>query len=209
MSFYERRILPGVIDFTCGMTATGKQREKVVPRAHGRVLEVGIGSGLNLKHYDRERVSAVIGLEPSPELRRIAERRARRAGVEVEWLPVEAERIPLRDASVDSVVVTFTLCTIPGIASALSEMWRVLKPGGELYFSEHGRAPEPRVAALQDRLTPYWQRFSGGCRLNRDVSAVIADAAFAIDALETMYMPYTPRVLGYMVWGSARKPASS
>jgi ubiquinone/menaquinone biosynthesis C-methylase UbiE len=209
VSFYERHILPRVLDLSCGMKAIQKQREKVVPKAHGRVLEVGIGSGLNLAHYDRERISALIGLDPSPELRRIAEKRARSAGVEIEWLPLEAERIPLDDASVDSVVVTYTLCTIADVAAALTEMRRVLMPGGALYFSEHGRAPDPRVASLQDRLSPYWQRFAGGCRLNRDVSALIADAGFEFDALDTMYLPRTPRAIGHTFWGSARRPASS
>jgi len=205
MGFYERHILPRVLDFSCGMRVMSKQREKVVPKAHGRVLEVGIGSGLNLKHYDRERVSTLIGLDPSSELRRMAEKRAQSAGIDVEWLALEAERIPLDDASVDSVVVTFTLCTIDDAPAALAEMRRVLKPGGELYYSEHGRAPEPKVAALQDRLTPYWQRFSGGCRLNRDVRVMIADAGFEISAFETMYLPRTPRPLGYMSWGSAQR----
>lgn len=205
MGFYERHILPRVLDFSCGMRVMGKQREKVVPKAHGRVLEVGIGSGLNLQHYDRERVSTLIGLDPSSELRRMAEKRARRAGIDVEWLALEAERIPLDDASVDSVVVTFTLCTIDDVPAALAEMRRVLKPGGELYFSEHGRAPEPQVAALQDRLTPHWQRFSGGCRLNRDVRVMIADAGFEISAFESRYLPRTPRSLGYMSWGSGQR----
>jgi ubiquinone/menaquinone biosynthesis C-methylase UbiE len=204
MGFYARHVLPRLLDLSCGMKPVRKQREKVVPRAHGRVLEVGIGSGLNLAHYDRERVSALIGLEPSPEMRRIAERRARDAGIDVQWLGLEAERIPLPDRSIDSIVVTYTLCTIEDAASALSEMRRVLAPGGALLFSEHGRAPDPKVARLQDRLTPYWQHIGGGCRLNRDIPALLGAAGFELAELETMYLPGAPRAMGYTFWGSAR-----
>jgi ubiquinone/menaquinone biosynthesis C-methylase UbiE len=206
MGFYTRHVLPRLLDLSCGMKPVRKQREKVVPRAHGRVLEVGIGSGLNLAHYDRERVSALIGLEPSPEMRRIAERRARAAGIDVQWLGLEAERIPLPDRSIDSIVVTYTLCTIDDAAAALCEMRRVLAPGGALLFSEHGRAPDPKVARIQDRLTPYWQRIGGGCRLNRDIPALLGAAGFELAELETMYLPGAPRAMGYTFWGSARAP---
>jgi ubiquinone/menaquinone biosynthesis C-methylase UbiE len=204
MSLYDRYVLPRVLDLACGVSAIRKQREKVVPRAHGRVLEIGVGSGLNLEHYDPSRVEVLIGLDPSPELRRIAERRAQKAQLEVEWLGLEAERIPLDEASIDSIVITYTLCTIPDTTAALSEMRRVLKPGGGLYFSEHGRAPHPEVARFQDRFTPYWKRFSGGCALNRDIPALLREANFELPELETMYMPKTPRTLGHTFWGCAR-----
>lgn len=206
MGFYARHVLPRLLDLSCGMKPVRKQREKVVPNAHGRVLEVGIGSGLNLAHYDRDRVSALIGLEPSPEMRRIAERRARNAGIDVQWLGLEAERIPLPDCSIDSIVVTYTLCTIDDATAALSEMHRVLAPGGSLLFSEHGRAPDRDVARTQDRLTPYWQRFAGGCRLNRDIPALLGAAGFELPELETMYLPGAPRAMGYTFWGRARAP---
>ena len=206
MGFYDRHVLPRLLDFSCGMKAIRKQRQKVVPGAHGRVLEVGIGSGLNLAHYEKGRLRELIGLDPSPELRRLAERRARDAGISVQWLPLAAERIPLPDASVDSVVVTYTLCTIDDAAAALAEMRRVLVPGGALLFSEHGRAPEPKVARTQDRLTPYWQRIAGGCRLNRDVPALLSTAGFELADLQTMDLPRTPRALGFTFWGEARKP---
>jgi ubiquinone/menaquinone biosynthesis C-methylase UbiE len=204
MGFYDRYILPRLLDLACGASPVRKQREKVVPKAHGRVLEIGVGSGLNLAHYDKRRVDALIGLDPSPELRRMAERRAREVALEVQWLGLEAERIPLDDASIDSIVITYTLCTIADPAAALSEMRRVLKPGGELYFSEHGRAPDPRVARVQDRVTPYWRRLAGGCELNRDVPTLLEAARFELVELDAMYMPRTPRIAGYTVWGSAR-----
>ncbi len=205
MGIYERYVLPRAIDLACGTRPIHAQREKVVPRAHGRVLEIGMGSGRNLSHYHLERITSLVGLDPSPELRRIAERRARRVGIEVEWLPLEAERIPLDAASVDSVVVTYTFCTIDDTAAALSEIRRVLKPRGELYFSEHGRAPDPGVARVQDRLTPYWQRIAGGCRLNRDIPALLTGAGFELAEFETMYLPSAPRALGYTFWGCAKR----
>lgn len=206
MSLYERYILPRVLDLSCSTRPIHKQREKVVPKAHGRVLEVGLGSGLNLRHYDRSQVQALIGLDPSPELRRLAERRARASHIDLEWIPLAAERIPLPDASVDSIVMTYTLCTIADTAAALAEMKRVLKPGGELYFSEHGRAPDPAIARWQDRLTPYWSKLAGGCTLNRDIAALLRDAQLEPVELHTMYLPRTPRFVGHTFWGTARAP---
>lgn len=209
MGFYDRYVLPRVLDLACGVSPIQKQREKVVPNAHGRVLEIGVGSGLNLRHYDMSRIEALIGLDPSPELRRLAERRAREAKVEVEWLGLKAEQIPLAAASIDSVVVTYTLCTIADTAAALSEMRRVLKPDGKLYFSEHGRAPHQAVARLQDRVTPFWKKLAGGCTLNRDIPALLRDAQFELIEFETMYLPRTPRILGHTFWGCARPAPAS
>lgn len=204
MGFYDRYVLPRMLDLACGVAPIRKQREKVVPKAHGRVLEIGVGSGLNLAHYDMSRIEALIGLDPSPDLRRLAERRAREAKVEVEWLGLKAEQIPLDDASIDSIVVTYTLCTISDTAAALSEMRRVLKPGGDLYFSEHGRAPNEAVARMQDRVTPFWKKLAGGCTLNRDIPALLRDSQFELLELETMYVPRTPRIVGHTFWGRAR-----
>lgn len=204
MGLYDRYILPRLLDLACATPPIRKQREKVVPRASGRVLEIGMGSGLNLAHYDKSQVEALIGLDPSAELRRMAERRAREADVEVEWLGLEAERIPLQDASVDSIVMTYTLCTIVDTNAALSEMRRVLKPGGTLYFSEHGLAPSARVARLQARLSPYWKKLAGGCELHRDIPTLLRDASFELVELDSMYMPRTPRLMGHTYWGCAR-----
>lgn len=207
MSLYERYILPRMLDLACNVRPIRKQREKVVPRARGCVLEIGMGSGLNLAHYDMTRVDSLIGLDPSEELRRLAERRARQANLDVKWLGLEAERIPLEDASVDSIVMTYTLCTIRDTSAALAEMRRVLKPGGDLYFSEHGRAPNESVARLQARLSPYWRRFAGGCELDKDIAILLRGAGFDLVELDSMYVPKTPRVLGYTFWGCARSPA--
>ncbi|MEW6268458.1 MAG: class I SAM-dependent methyltransferase [Thermodesulfobacteriota bacterium] len=201
MGLYERYLLPTLIDFAMRQKPITMQRRKVVPQARGRVLEIGIGSGLNLEFYDRDRVDKLWGLEPSPEMRRIAAQRARAAGIEVEFLDLPGEQIPLDDASVDTVLTTYTLCTIPGVEKALGEMRRVLAPGGVLLFSEHGRAPDPSVARWQDRLNGVWGVIGGGCNLNRSIDALLRDAGFRVD-LETMYLP-GPRPFTFNYWGRA------
>jgi ubiquinone/menaquinone biosynthesis C-methylase UbiE len=174
----------------------------VVGAAEGRVLEVGLGSGLNLPLYGPQ-VSSVIGLEPSPELLRMARERAASAPVPVGLLEASAEALPLDDASMDAVVTTWTLCTIPDAGQALAEMRRVLKPGGVLLFVEHGRAPEPSVARWQDRLDPLWTRVAGGCHLNRKMDDLIASSGFRLDALVNTRLP-GPRTHTFLYEGRAR-----
>ncbi|HVS15567.1 MAG TPA: class I SAM-dependent methyltransferase [Thermoanaerobaculia bacterium] len=208
MGLYQHFVLPRLIDFACGMRVIERQREKVVPRARGRVLEIGFGTGLNLPFYRRSRASAVVGLEPAPEMRARGERRIaalRRRGLElpVELLAASAEEIPADDASFDTVLVTYTLCTIPHPERALTEMRRVLHPQGRLVFCEHGAAPDPRVRRWQDRVDPIWRRLAGGCHLNRDVPALLAGAGFRVEEMETGYLPgWKPA--GWNWWGSAR-----
>lgn len=201
-SWYERHILPFVIDLACGVKPVRRQRAKVVPLAHGRVLEVGIGSGLNMPYYDRSRVAAIVGLDPSPGMRRRAAARIARAGLAVEFVGLSAEKIPLPDATFDSVLMTYTLCSIPDPVAALEEMRRVLKPEGRLIYCEHGRAPDAPVRRWQDRLTPLWRRIGGGCHLNRDIAALLAAGGFACDDVQTMYLPGL-RPLTYNYWGEA------
>ncbi|MFM7736221.1 MAG: class I SAM-dependent methyltransferase, partial [Alphaproteobacteria bacterium] len=165
-------------------------------------LEIGIGSGRNLPFYDRGKVDSVIGLEPSAELRAMAERRARESGIDVEWIPLGSERIPLGDESVDTVLTTYTLCTIPGLDSALGEMRRVLRPGGRLLFSEHGQAPDADVRRWQDRLNPLWNRIGGGCNLNRPIADLVRRAGFEPEDIESAYLP-GPRPMTWTTWGSA------
>ena len=202
MGFYDRHILPHVINLACGVKPIRYQRQKVVPQAQGRVLEVGIGSGLNLPFYDPARVEKLWGLEPAPEIRRMAEKRAAGSPIPVEFIDLPGEAIPLDDNSVDTVVITYTLCTIPDAVKALYEMRRVLKPGGQLLFSEHGRAPDAAVRRWQDRLTPMWKRIGGGCHLNRDIPELLRQGGFAVDRLETMYLP-GPRPMTFTYWGAA------
>ena len=203
MGFYSDRILPRCIDQGCAAKPVSRQREKVVPHAEGRVLEVGMGSGLNIPFYDIDKVELVWGLEPSEGMRRKARARVASAPFELRWLGLSAEEIPLQDGSADTVVLTYTLCTIPGWKAAVEQMRRVLKPGGKLLFSEHGRAPDDSVRRWQDRLDPLWSRLAGGCHLNRDIPALLRDGGFDVRQLETMYLPSTPRFAGFTYWGYA------
>lgn len=204
MGFYERRILPKLIDSACGTTPTRRQREKVVPQAEGRVLEIGIGSGLNLPHYDAERVTHLFGLEPSPEMRQIAAERVGQLRFPFEFIDLPGEEIPLENDSVDTVVTTFTLCTIPDAQTALEGMRRVLKPDGKLLFCEHGEAPDAGVLAWQNRINPVWKKIGGGCNLNRRIFSLIEEAGFVLEQADSMYLPGTPRVFGFNYWGVAK-----
>ncbi|MDA1100021.1 MAG: class I SAM-dependent methyltransferase [Proteobacteria bacterium] len=202
MSVYSKYILPWGINLACGGKPIARQRAKIVPRARGEVLEIGIGSGLNLPFYDGAKVQKVWGLEPCPEMRRMAERVAGRVDFPVEFLDLPGEDIPLDDQSVDTVLVTYTLCTIPQAALALQQIHRVLKPGAELLFCEHGRAPDENVRRWQDRIDPLWSKFSGGCHLNRPIDRLLQDAGFRITEMETMYIP-GPRTHTFNYWGAA------
>ena len=203
MGFYENRILPLMIDKACAGPPVLKQREKVVPAAEGRVLEVGMGSGINLPFYDPSRIEFVWGLEPSEGMRRRAKDRLEAAPFEVKLLDLPGEAIPLDDDSVDTVLLTYTLCTIPDFQMALAQMRRVLKPGGKLLFCEHGEAPDASVQKWQRRINPLWKRIAGGCNLNRPIPRCLEDAGFKVENLETLYLPNTPRIAAFNYWGQA------
>ncbi|MEM1249633.1 MAG: class I SAM-dependent methyltransferase [Acidobacteriota bacterium] len=203
MSLYERYVLPHLIHVACGNSAIAKQRQKVVPLASGRVLEIGMGSGLNLPFYDRQKVEKVWGLEPSLGMRKKAARRVRESDLDLEWLDLPGEEIPLEDDSVDTVVLTYTLCTIPGWEPALEQMRRVLKPGGRMVFAEHGEAPDDGVRRWQQRIEPMWKRIAGGCHLSRPIPRFLEQGGFALDGLETMYLP-GPKWASFNYWGQAR-----
>jgi len=180
MGFYAHHILPRITDVAMRNEESARLRAAWIPRACGEVLEVGIGSGLNLAFYSSE-VQRVYGVDPSIELQRMARQRAAAAPIKVEFLLQSAEEpLPLTAASIDTAVVTWSLCSIPNAAQALQEMKRVLKATGRLIFLEHGRAPDPGVIAWQDRLTPLWKRIGGGCHLNRKVDEIITAAGFQI-----------------------------
>ena len=202
MGLYRRYILPRVVHFTCGLKPNMRQREKVVPRARGRVLEIGIGSGLNLPYYDSAKVSKLWGLDPSPEMIQMARRAAASLPFAVEFIGLPGDEIPLEDNSVDTVVVTYTLCTIPDTPPALRQISRVLRPGGELIFCEHGAAPDASVRRWQNRLNPIWKRLGGGCNLNRPIPTIIEAGGFRIKSLDAMYIPgWRPASFNY--WGIA------
>lgn len=209
MSFYEDRILPHIIDCACSMGQVMKLRSEVVPRARGRVLEVGMGSAINLQFYRADQVEMVYGLEPSEGMRRKARPNLEKSPVRVEWLDLPGEKIPLEKDSVDTVLLTFTLCTIPDWHAALEQMWRVLKPGGELLFLEHGESPDERTRKWQHRITPGWKKLAGGCHLNRHIADLIRQGGFQIEELENLYIPRAPRIAGYIYKGRAIKPANA
>ena len=206
MRFYEERILPHLVDKACSMGQVRHLRSQIVPHAHGRVLEVGMGSGLNLEFYNRDQVDMVYGLEPSEGMRRKAIPNIDRSPVSVEWLSLPGEQIPLPDESIDTVLLTFTLCTIPDWRKALEQMKRVLKPGGDLLFLEHGEAPHEATRKWQHRITPAWKKVAGGCHLNRHIADLITHAGFEIQELENLYMPNAPKIAGYLYKGRAIKP---
>jgi ubiquinone/menaquinone biosynthesis C-methylase UbiE len=191
MGFYQHYIVPRLTHLAMGQKQLLPFRQRIVGAAEGRVLEIGIGSGLNLPLYGAT-VTSVIGLEPSAELLRMARPRALAAAVPVMLLDASAETVPLDAGSVDTVVTTWTLCTIPSASRALAEMRRVLKPGGSLLFVEHGRAPEPGVARWQDRLDPLWSRLAGGCHLNRKMDDLLVASGFRIEALANPRLPGPP-----------------
>ena len=201
-NWYERHILPYVIDVACGIKPARGQREKVVPLARGRVLEIGIGTGLNLEHYDKARIQEIIGLDPALQMHRLARKRLKKTGLAAELVGLSAERIPFEDASFDTVLITYTLCSIPDPVAALKEMRRVLKPGARLIFCEHGLAPDASVRKWQHRLTPIWSKLGGGCQLNRDIPRLLEEAGLHCADMQAAYLP-GPRPLTYNYWGTA------
>ena len=203
MTFYTRWILPPLIDLTMHQRQFDGYRRAVVPQACGRVLEIGVGSGLNLPLYGAA-AEVVLGIDPSPELLGRARRRAAASGVRAQMILGSATEIPLAEASVDSVVMTWTLCSISDPLKALREIRRVLKPGGALLFVEHGLSPEAAVARWQRRLTPTWRHIAGGCHLDRKMDDLIRSASFELTALRTEYAR-GPRPMTYMYQGAARR----
>lgn len=202
MGLYSRFVLPRIVHYACGLKPAARQREKVVPLARGRVLEVGFGSGLNLPYYDASRVEWVWGLDPSAELWAFARRPVRDAGFQVDFVLGTAEAIPLRDRSMDTVLTTYAMCSIPDLSAALREMARVLRPDGELLFCEHGLAPQESVRRWQNLLNPAWKAVGGGCNLNRPIPALLESGGFHVRELCSMYIPgWRPASFNY--WGRA------
>lgn len=202
MGLYQRYVLPRATHFLCGLKPAMKQREKVVPQATGRVLEIGIGTGLNLPFYSPDKVEHLWGLDPAREHWKLADDNRRPAGFDMEFIEASATDIPLEDNSADTVLVTYTLCSIPDVAQALEETRRVLKADGQLIFCEHGAAPDDNVRRWQDRLNPLWKRVGGGCNLNREIPTLLEQGGFRIRQMETMYIPgWKPACFNY--WGTA------
>jgi len=205
MGFYDRQILPFLLNAAMGANPISYQRKKVVPRAEGRVLEIGFGAGHNLPYYDATKVTRLWALEPSKEMRERAATRVKDSPLRIEFLDLPGEQIPLENESADTVLVTYTLCTIPDVMKALGGMRRVMKRSGRLIFCEHGEAPDENVRKLQRRITPVWKKIGGGCHVGRAIPKLIQEAGFIVQDMDTMYLPGTPRFAGFNYWGSATK----
>ncbi|EED35456.1 methyltransferase type 11 [Luminiphilus syltensis NOR5-1B] len=201
MGFYSRELLPRWITCACGAEPMAKQRAKIVPRARGRVLEMGLGAGHNLPYYDANQVTSLVGIDPCETSWKLAAKRVAATPFDVRFIAGSAEDLPIEDASMDTVAFTYTLCTIPDPVAALREAHRVLRPDGQLLFCEHGRAPDASVRRWQDRLNPLWRRIAGGCNLNRDIVEILLESGFRGDDIEHLYLPKTPRFAGFNTWG--------
>lgn len=205
MSLYDDHILPHIIYICCGRADVMSLRRQVVPESYGRVLEIGMGAGANLPLYDPARVEIVLGLEPSAGMRRKAAPAIAASPVPVELIDSGAESIPLPDASIDTVALTYTLCSVADAAAALAEMRRVLKPGGLMLFAEHGRDPDPRIHRWQRRIEPVWKPVFGGCHLTRDAPALLTNAGFQIDRLHTEHLQGMPAIGAFQTLGAAHR----
>jgi ubiquinone/menaquinone biosynthesis C-methylase UbiE len=204
VSLYDRYVLSPMIDRMCGTPEVMDVRREVVPEAEGRVLELGMGSGLNLDLYDPDRVDAVVGVDPGEHITALARERMDRAPVPVELLALSGESVPAEDASFDSAVVTFTFCTIPDVYRALAEVRRLLKPGGRLLFAEHGLAPDPAVQRWQQRWNPIWKSLAGGCHINRDTTRLLEDGGFRLEAgVRADHAMAGPRIATWVTRGAA------
>lgn len=203
MGFYDNHILPRLIGCACSTKPIMKQREKVVPGAEGRVLELGCGTGTNFEYYDTSKLEKLYALEPSEAMLKRARDHEKASDLPIEFLCEGAEKTSLESKSIDTAVITFVLCTIPDWQSALKEVKRVLKPGGKVVFAEHGLSPDEGVAKWQHRLEPLWKAMAGGCHLTRPTDKMLEEGGFKLDECQTMYLPNSPKVAGYSYWGSA------
>lgn len=203
-TLYERFFLPRLLDCACSTKPFRKQRQKIIPLAKGDVVEIGIGSGHNLPFYDQSKVNKLIGIDPDEYVWGKSKKKRAQFHKPIERLVLSGEDIPLADDSADTVVVTYSLCTIPDPVKALGEMRRILKPGGDLLFAEHGKAPDAKVHAWQNRIDPLWKKFAGGCHSGRPIPEYFKQAGLQFEQLDEMYIP-GPKSLSYNYWGIARK----
>ena len=204
MPFYKDHVYPYLVSALGNPKPIDDIRRRIVPWAQGSVLEIGVGPGVNFTHYDPARVTNVYALEPNPGMLRRAEEQQRQTEVKIEFLDLPGERIPLADASVDTVVSTFTLCTIPGVVEAIQGVRRVLKPGGKLIFFEHGLSPDPAVQRWQKRSEPLFRWAFEGCHVTRDIPALIGKGGFDIEQIDAGYLSPFPKSGSYCWWGVAQ-----
>jgi ubiquinone/menaquinone biosynthesis C-methylase UbiE len=204
-SWYDEQVVPRLIKCACSSPAIAALREKVVPLASGAVFEIGCGGGINQQFYNSAEITSYAGLDPSGKGLDYARSEAAKKGWQADIRQGFGEQIPFADSSFDCVVCTFTLCSVASTNQTLSELRRILKPGGRFLYAEHGKAPDPSVQKWQNRIEPVWKRVAGGCHLTRPVSATIAASGFASSSHGERYAPKTPRWAGWMEWGEAVK----
>tara|TARA_E500000178_G_C17028299_1_gene759157 strand:+ start:2455 stop:3078 length:624 start_codon:yes stop_codon:yes gene_type:complete len=205
MGIYQKYIMPKVLDFLCSTKPIQYQRKKVVHQAYGNILEIGIGTGNNIPFYDKSKVSKIIGLDPSENLSKIAKIKSQKYNLKIEHLKNYAEDLDLKDETIDSVLITYTLCSIENEEKSLSEIKRVLKPDGILIFCEHGLAPDYRISKWQNLLTPISKKLAGGCCLNKNIYNLIQNNGFKFENINKMYIPSTLSLYAYQYWGIAKK----
>ena len=203
MSFYEKYILPRFLNCACASEPITFQRKKVTPLAEGKILEVGIGSGLNLPFYNKSKIVELWGIDPSEELNFMAKKVAKKEGLDVNFISSSAEDIPLPDNYFDTVLITYTMCTIPEVKRANCEIKRVLKNNGKMIFCEHGVSPDQNIRKWQNRVNAFWGKIAGGCNINRNIPKLIENSGLKIMQMEEMYLPKTPKIAGYNYWGYA------
>jgi ubiquinone/menaquinone biosynthesis C-methylase UbiE len=203
-SWWDRHIVPRLIGCACAQPQIMKARSRIVPQAEGDVLELGCGGGINMAFYDPMRINSFSGIDPSPELLARSQEAAQAMGMEADIRGGVGEALPFASASFDTVLITFTLCSVDDQARVLSEMRRVLRPGGKALFLEHGSAPDLSVQKWQRRIEPVWKRIGGGCHLTRPIADAYEAAGFQIAKVDKNYMPKTPRAFGWIEWGEAR-----
>jgi ubiquinone/menaquinone biosynthesis C-methylase UbiE len=205
--WYEANIMPRLITCACSQGQVMKRRSAVVPRACGDVFELGCGGGINHESYDAGAITSYAGIDPHEGLLEGARAAARAKGWAADLRAGRGEAIPFADASFDCAVCTFTLCSVDDPARVMHELRRILRPGGNLLFLEHGRAPDAPVRRWQERIEPVWKRLAGGCHLTRPITSALAGSGFAVEQLGEGYTPKAPRFAGWMEWGIARKQA--
>ena len=204
MSLYEKYFLPKLLDFCCGMEGFQNKRSQIVPLAYGRILEIGIGSGLNFDHYNFDKVDEIVGVDPAVSSVAIARSRSAQYNSKISFLETSAESIDLASSSFDCVVIGYSLCTIPDPLKALEEARRLMKPEGSLFFMEHGLAPEKNIQKWQHRLTPGWKKIAGDCNLNRDIENLISTSGFQFKSLNKKYIK-GPKIAAFQYYGEAVK----
>ena len=203
MGIYEKYILPRLLNCACSSKQINIQRKKVTPHASGKILEVGIGSGLNLPFYDKSKIIELWGIDTSKELNTMAKNVAKNEKLSVNFIISSAEEIPLPDNYFDTVLITYTMCTIPEAIKANNEIRRVLKNDGKLIFCEHGLSPDDNIKKWQNRINKFWSKIAGGCNINRNIPSLIKKSGFKVIEIEEMYIPKTPKIAGYNYWGYA------